>query len=715
MQRIVKLLILVSLITVNLQAQNRDSLVVQPAAVFGHNIFNNRNLTFEPNVHMATPENYKLGPGDEVIIDVWGAAENTIRQFISAEGCIMVSSLGPVYLNGMTVKEANSYLQREFAKIYAGVQGNTSHVNLTLGQIRTIQINVMGEAAIPGTYRLSSFASVFHALYRAGGINNIGSLRNIRVMRGGRKVAEVDVYDYLLYGKSVDDFRLMENDMILVPPYESMVMLSGKVKRPMYYEMKSDETLHTLLNYAGGFTGDAYTKSVRLCRRNNGMEKQFYNVDEEDYSDFKLVDQDSVIVGEVLDRFENRVEIRGAVYRDGMYQVNGDVNTVKQLIEKAEGLRGDAFMNRAQLQREREDLTLEMIPVDLRGILDGTQPDVPLQRNDVLYIPGIHDLSEEGTLTIHGEVAHPGTFPFEKSMTIKDLVIKAGGLSESASMVHIDLTRRIKDPMGMTVSDSIGKTYTFAMNDGYLVDEGDFVLEPYDEIYIRRSPAYRAQQNVVVVGEVLFVGRYALTQKSERLTDLIKEAGGVTNDAYTRGARLMRHMNEEERTRRGDALHLTKESLGKDSISTEQLDLSEYYSVGIDLKKALEKPGSDYDLVLREGDMLYVPELDNTVKIHGDVLYPNTVLYEKGMPKSYYINQAGGYGVHAKKKRAYVVYMNGTVSRLKGRSASKFEPGCEIIVPVKSEKKITRQEILGLSTASASLASVLASMVNLFK
>jgi protein involved in polysaccharide export with SLBB domain len=480
--------------------------VVQPAAVFGHNIFNNRNLTFEPNVHMATPENYKLGPGDEVIIDVWGAAENTIRQFISAEGCIMVNSLGPVYLNGMTVKEANSYLQREFAKIYAGVQGNTSHVKLTLGQIRTIQINVMGEAAVPGTYRLSSFASVFHALYRAGGINNIGSLRNIRVMRGGRKVAEVDVYDYLLYGKSVDDFHLMENDMILVPPYESMVMLSGKVKRPMYYEMKSDETLHTLLSYAGGFTGDAYTKSVRLCRRNNGMEKQFYNVDEEDYSDFKLVDQDSVIVGEVLDRFENRVEIRGAVYRDGMYQVNGDVNTVKQLIEKAEGLRGDAFMNRAQLQREREDLTLEMIPVDLRGILDGTQPDVPLQRNDVLYIPGIHDLSEEGILTIHGEVAHPGTFPFEKSMTIKDLVIKAGGLSESASMVHIDLTRRIKDPMDMTVSDSIGKNYTFAMNDGYLVDEGDFVLEPYDEIYIRRSPAYHAQQNVVVAGEVLFGG-----------------------------------------------------------------------------------------------------------------------------------------------------------------------------------------------------------------
>jgi protein involved in polysaccharide export with SLBB domain len=479
--------------------------------------------------------------------------------------------------------------------------------------------------------------------------------------------------------------------------------------------MKKDETLYTLLKYAGGFTGDAYTKGVRLLRMSNGREKQFFNVDEKDFGSFKLVDQDAVDVSAVLDRYENRVEIRGAVYRDGLYQINGTVNTVKQLIEKAEGLRGDAFLTRAQLQRERDDLTLEMIPIDLQGMMNGTTPDMPLHRNDVLYIPSIHDISSEGTLTIHGEVARPGTFPFEKNMTIEDLVMKAGGLSESASSARVDVTRRIKDPKGVTVSSTIGKTYTFALNDGYLIDGSDFTLEPYDEVYIRRSPAYQAQQNVAVAGEVLFSGRYALTQKNERLSDLIKKAGGVTNDAFTHGARLVRHMNEEELARRSDALRLANGSVGKDSISTEQLDLSEYYSVGIDLKKALANPGSDDDLVLREGDMLYVPELVNTVKIDGGVMYPNTVLYKKGMPKSYYINQAGGYGARAKKNRAYVVYMNGTVSRLKGRSASKFEPGCEIIVPVKAERKTNLSEIVGMSSTTASLAAVVAAMVSLFK
>jgi protein involved in polysaccharide export with SLBB domain len=694
---------------------------VQPATgsggrnVFGRNIFNNRNLTFEPNSHMATPENYKLGPGDEVIIDVWGAAENTIRQTISAEGNITVSTLGPVYLNGMTVKEANSYLQREFSKIYAGVSGNASQVKLTLGQIRTIQVNIMGEVAVPGTYRLSSFASVFHALYRAGGVNNIGSLRNIRVMRGGRKVAEVDVYDYILQGKSVDDFRLMENDIILVPPYESLVDISGKVKRPMFYEMKKDETLYTLLKYAGGFTGDAYTKGVRLLRMSNGREKQFFNVDEKDFGSFKLVDQDAVDVSAVLDRYENRVEIRGAVYRDGLYQINGSVNTVKQLIEKAEGLRGDAFLTRAQLQRERDDLTLEMIPIDLQGMMNGTTPDMPLHRNDVLYIPSIHDIMSEGTLSIHGEVARPGTFPFEKNMSIEDLVMKAGGLSEAASTARVDVARRIKNPQSKDVSNTIGKTYTFELNDGYIIDGSDFVLEPYDEVYIRRSPAYQEQKNVAIAGEVVFSGSYALTKRNERLSDLVKKAGGLSPEAYVKGARLVRQMNTEERARRDDALRLAKGSVGKDSVSVEQLDLSDFYSVGIDLEKALANPGSDYDMVLNQGDMLYIPWKVSTVKIDGGVMYPNTVLYKKGMPKSYYINQAGGYGARAKKNRAYVVYMNGTVSRLKGRSASKFEPGCEIIVPVKAERKTNVSEIVGMSSTTASLAAIVAAMVSLFK
>jgi protein involved in polysaccharide export with SLBB domain len=513
----------------------------------------------------------------------------------------------------------------------------------------------------------------------------------------------------------VDDFRLMENDIILVPPYESLVDISGKVKRPMFYEMKKDETLYTLLKYAGGFTGDAYTKGVRLLRMSNGREKQFFNVDEKDFGSFKLVDQDAVDVSAVLDRYENRVEIRGAVYRDGLYQINGSVNTVKQLIEKAEGLRGDAFLTRAQLQRERDDLTLEMIPIDLQGMMNGTTPDMPLHRNDVLYIPSIHDIMSEGTLSIHGEVARPGTFPFEKNMSIEDLVMKAGGLSEAASTARVDVARRIKNPQSKDVSNTIGKTYTFELNDGYIIDGSDFVLEPYDEVYIRRSPAYQEQKNVAIAGEVVFSGSYALTKRNERLSDLVKKAGGLSPEAYVKGARLVRQMNTEERARRDDALRLAKGSVGKDSVSVEQLDLSDFYSVGIDLEKALANPGSDYDMVLNQGDMLYIPWKVSTVKIDGGVMYPNTVLYKKGMPKSYYINQAGGYGARAKKNRAYVVYMNGTVSRLKGRSASKFEPGCEIIVPVKAERKTNVSEIVGMSSTTASLAAIVAAMVSLFK
>ncbi len=689
--------------------------------VFGRNVFTDKNLTFEPNVNLATPENYKLGPGDEVIIDVWGASENSIRQTISPEGSITVSTLGPVYLSGMTVKEANNFLQQEFSKIYSGLQGdasqgNASQVKLTLGQIRTIQINMLGDVAVPGTYRLSSFSTLFHALYRAGGVSPIGSLRNIQVIRNGKPVAVVDVYDYLLTGKMKDDIRLMENDVIMVSPYKGLVDISGKVKRPMYYEIKEGETVGDLLKYAGGFTGDAYTKGVRLLRM-SGREKQIYNVDDVDFNHFTLADEDALSIGAILDRYANRVEVKGAVYRDGMYQMNGNVNTVKQLIEKAEGLRGDAFMTRAQLQRENDDLTLTMIPLDLQGIMNGSAPDVVLQRNDVLYIPSIHDLTEQGTLTISGQVARPGTFPFADNMTIEDLVLKAGGLLESASTARVDVARRIKNPDSTTDTGAIGEVFTFELKNGYVVNgPAEFTLEPFDQVYIRRSPGYHEQQNVAVAGEVLFGGLYAMTVKTERLSDLIKKAGGVTPEAYVKGARLVRRMTLEEVKRRDDVLRLTANGTGKDSISVETLDLSQYYSVGIDLQMALNNPGTDYDLVLRAGDMLYVPEYNNTVKINGAVMYPNTVVYKAGANLKYYINQAGGYGNNAKKKKAYVVYMNGTVSRLRWRNAKQLAPGCEIIVPTKAEKKrMSTGEIMGLTSTGASMAAVVASMINLFK
>lgn len=687
--------------------------------IFGHSLFSSRNLSFEPSANLATPVNYRLGPGDEVIIDIWGASENTIRQTISPEGTILVRGLGPVHLSGMTVKEANSFLQREFSKIYSGISGTepNSEIKLTLGDIRTIQINIMGEVSVPGTYTLSAFSTVFHALYRAGGVNRIGSLRSIKVVRDGKTFADLDVYDFIMKGKMKDDIRLQEGDVIIVDPYQSLVEIVGKVKRPMFYEMKPTETVATILNYAGGFTGDAYKKNIRLVRK-SGREHQVFNVDEMDYSVFRLDDGDMITIDAVLDRFENRVEVRGAVYRAGLYQLDGTVNTVKQLIKKAEGLRGDAFLNRVIIDREHEDLSHEIIAIDLGGLLNGTIADIPLQKNDILYIPSITDLKEEETVAIYGEVANPGTFLFSKNMTIEDLLVQAGGLLEEAATTRVEVTRRIKDPKSTSFSSVLGKTFTFDIKDGFIVggNAENFYLEPFDAVYIRRSPAYRRQQNVVVAGEVLFSGSYSLLKKNERLSDLVSKAGGVTPDAYVKGARLIRKLSDEERRRQNDAIRMAQNGEGKDSISIQKLNLSETYTVGIDLEKALANPKSDFDLVLREGDVLYIPEYVNTVKISGSVMYPNTVVYQKGKNLKFYINQAGGYGNMAKKKKVYVVYMNGTVSRLKARNASAIEPGCEIIVPSKAEKKhMAMAEILGISSTTATIAAMVATMANAFK
>ena len=687
--------------------------------IFGHSLFSNRNLSFEPSANLATPVNYRLGPGDEVIIDIWGASENTTRQTISPEGTILVRGLGPVHLSGMTVKEANSFLQREFSKIYSGISGTepNSEIKLTLGDIRTIQINIMGEVSVPGTYTLSAFSTVFHALYRAGGVNRIGSLRSIKVVRDGKTFADLDVYDFIMKGKMKDDIRLQEGDVIIVDPYQSLVEIVGKVKRPMFYEMKPTETVATILNYAGGFTGDAYKKAIRLVRK-SGREHQVFNVDEMDYSVFRLDDGDMITIDAVLDRFENRVEVRGAVYRAGLYQLDGTVNTVKQLIKKAEGLRGDAFLNRVIIDREHEDLSHEIIAIDLGGLLNGTIADIPLQKNDILYIPSITDLKEEETVAIYGEVANPGTFLFSKNMTIEDLLVQAGGLLEEAATTRVEVTRRIKDPKSTSFSSVLGKTFTFDIKDGFIVggNAENFYLEPFDAVYIRRSPAYRRQQNVVVAGEVLFSGSYSLLKKNERLSDLVSKAGGVTPDAYVKGARLIRKLSDEERRRQNDAIRMAQNGEGKDSISIQKLNLSETYTVGIDLEKALANPKSDFDLVLREGDVLYIPEYVNTVKISGSVMYPNTVVYQKGKNLKFYINQAGGYGNMAKKKKVYVVYMNGTVSRLKARNASAIEPGCEIIVPSKAEKKhMAMAEILGISSTTATIAAMVATMANAFK
>ena len=686
--------------------------------VFGRNIFNTRNLTFEPSVNLATPSNYRLGPGDEVIIDIWGASQNTIRQQISPEGTINISKIGPVNLSGMTVSAANDYLKAALNKIYNGLNNTTdptSDIRLTLGNIRTIQINVMGEVVQPGTYALSSFSTVFHALYRAGGVSDIGSLRNVQLVRNGKNIATIDVYEFIMKGNTQDDIRLQEGDVVIVPAYDVLVKISGKVKRPMRFEMKKGESLSTLITYAGGFDADAYTRSLRVVRQ-NGEEYEVNTVKDMDYSIYKMRNGDVVTAEAILNRFTNKLEIRGAVYRPGIYQLSGKLNTIRELVNEAQGLTGDAFLNRAVLYRQREDLTSEVVPVDIRSIMDGTSPNLALMKNDILYIPSIHDLEDRGNVTVHGEVAHPDSYPYADNMTLEDLIIQAGGLREAASTVRIDVSRRIKNPRSTADNDTIGQMYSFSLKDGFVIDgQPGFILQPYDQVYVRRSPGYQVQQNVAIEGEILFGGNYAMTSREERLSDLVNKAGGPTSYAYLRGAKLTRVANASEKKRMSDVVRLMQRQLGEAMIDSLGIRVEDTFTVGIDLEKALSNPKGNADLVLREGDVISIPKNTNTVTINGAVMVPNTVSYMQGKDVDYYLNQAGGYSDNAKKSKKFIVYMNGQVTKVKGSGKKQIEPGCEIIVPSKAKKKGNIANILGYATSFSSLGLMVASIANLIK
>lgn len=689
--------------------------------VFGRDIFNNKDLTFEPNMNIATPQNYILGPGDAVYIDIYGASQKTIESTVSPDGEVTIEGFGPVQVSGLTVAQANARLRSTL-----GARYSSSKIKLTVGQTRSIMINVMGEVKNPGTYTLPAFATVFHALYMAGGTNDIGTMRNIKVYRNNRLVSVVDIYDYILNGKLTGNVRLADNDVISVGPYDCLVNITGKVKRPMYYEMKRNESVGTLLKYAGGFTGDAYKKSVRIVRK-TGREYSVYNVDEFDMSAFHLADEDSVSVDSILPRFSNMVEVKGAVFRPGMYQVGGDINSVKTLIEHADGLREEAFTARAVMHRMKKDRTLEVVPVDVEGILDGTVPDIPIQNNDVLFIPTKQEMMEEQTITIHGEVQYPGIYRYADNETLEDFVLQAGGLKQTASTVKMDVSRRIVNPKALTTDSVIARTYTFALKDGFVIDgTPGFKLMPFDEVYVRKSPGYYKQQNVVVEGEVMFSGTYTLSKKNQRLSDLIKSAGGVNDRGYIAGARLERKVNESERARMEAVLKKAKEEAEqmeieaakenkkidlKDSEKIKKFEIPEFYSVGIELDKALANPGCDADIVLREGDKIIVPQYNGTVKINGAVMYPNTVGFQKGKKAKYYINQAGGFSEKAKKSQTYIVYMNGTIAKVSQNAKPK--PGCEIVVPEKEINKMTIAEKMTIGTSVASIATMIATLANI--
>lgn len=678
--------------------------------VFGRDIFNNKDLTFEPNMNIATPKDYRLGAGDAVFIDIWGASTTSFESTVSPDGTINIDGFGPVSMGGMTVDEANATLRRQL-----GARYQNSQIRLTVGQTKTISVNVMGEVEVPGTYTLSAFATVFNALYMAGGVNDIGTMRSIKVYRKNKLISTVDLYDYILNGKLTGNVRLTDNDVIMVGTYDCMVNITGKVKRPMFYEMKKSESVGTLLKYAGGFTGDAYRKSVRLVRK-AGTQYSVYNVGEFDMNSFRLEDEDSLSVDSILPRYSNMVEIKGAVFRPGMYQLGGDITTVRTLIENAEGVTEEAFTPHGVMHRMKPDRTLEVLSVDVAGIMEGRVADIPLRNEDVLYIPSKKDLLEEQVLTIYGEVMYPGVYQYADNETVEDLILQAGGLNDVASMMKVDVSRRMNDNHATYSSDTIARTYSFSIKDGFIIDgEPGFVLQPYDEIYVRKSPGYSKLQNIKVEGEVLYSGTYTLPQKSTRLSEMIKQAGGVTNTAYVKGARLERTITQDERLKMEDVRKMLLTQSGeKDTLDTKKLDFGSTYYVAIDLEKAIENPGSTYDVILREGDRILVPEYSSTVKVSGDVMSPSTIAYREGKGVGYYIDQAGGWGNRAKKSRTFIVYMNGTKARV--GYGVKPMPGCEIIVPSKMQKeKMSTAEIISIGSSTASIATMLITIANLVK
>ena len=695
--------------------------------IFGHSLFQNDELTFEPAMNLATPQNYVLGPGDAIYIDIYGASQRSEEVTVSPDGYVVIEDFGPIQVSGLTVEQATARVRSQL-----GARYNSSKINVSLGQTRTITVNVMGEVKTPGSYSLSSFATVFHALYMAGGPNEIGTLRNIKVYRNNRLVTTVDVYDYILNGKLRGNIRLADNDVITVGTYDCLVNVTGKVKRPMYYEMKRSESMKTLIGYAGDFASDAYRKSVRVIRK-EGTRHSVFNVGEFDMASFRIADGDSVLVDSVLNRYSNMVEVKGAVFRPGMYQLGEGINSVKSLMEQSEGVTEDAFTTHAVMHRMRKDRTLEVIPVDIEGIMNGTVSDIPLQNEDVLFVPTRQDVQEEQTITIHGEVQYPGVYKYAANETLEDFVLQAGGLKESASMVNVFVSRRIVNPKAMTTDSVIGQSFNFALKDGFVIEgEPGFVLHPFDEVFVRKSPGYYPQQNVMIEGEVNFQGSYTLTKQNERLSDLVKKAGGVTTVAYVEGARLERKLNDAERMRYEESVkmqrHQREDALMEQALksnrsvgeiqagmtaSQEKLIIPETYPVGIELEKALAHPGSDYDLVLREGDRLIVPAYTSTVKVSGEVMYPNTVSYQAGKPVSHYINLAGGYGSKAKKRKTYIIYMNGDVAKV--GCNTKVMPGCEIVVPQKAISRMSTAETITIGTGVASIATMIATLANILK
>lgn len=672
--------------------------------IFGHDIFKNDKLTFEPNMNIATPAGYILGPGDEILIDIYGTSQSSQKYAISPEGTIIIEKIGPVAIAGLTAEQAQAKVISKMGGHYQG-----SSIKLTVGQTRTVIVNVLGEVINPGTYTLSAFSTVFNALYLAGGVTEIGTLRNIKVSRGGRIISKIDVYDYILNGKLTGNVMLQDNDAIIVGAYDALVNISGAIKRPMFYEMKEGETVKALLEYAGGFNSDANKNIISVERKTNeGL--TVHSVEEWDFASFAVQDGDSVNVKNIIDRYQNMVEVTGAVFYPGHYSISNECNSVRTLVEKAGGVMENAYTNLVVLFRMNENRTRKAMSINLAGIMNNNVPDVILENEDSLVVSSNEEITRARKYYIHGPLAKQGAFPYVENMTLEDAIVAAGGLREEALLTNIEIARRLQytDERDSTYNKK-AKIYTFNIENGLMVKEGqNFALKPYDVITIKKNPEFADVAIVHIGGEVKYPGNYSLQSRKDRLSDLIKRAGGLTEAGFAEGARFTRAISANEKER---SLQLLEIAHSADTVDVEKITIKDRYAVGIDLVEAMKKPGSTKDIVLRTGDQIIVPQYNNTVRISGEVLYPNTVPYVEDKSASYYINQAGGTSSKGQRSKAFIIYANGQVSRL---YHGRVRPGCEIVIPTKPEKTVDTQKasvaLAGVSALSTVGAVIISAM-----
>ncbi|MDN3204764.1 SLBB domain-containing protein [Algoriphagus sediminis] len=730
--------------------------------IFGFKLFHNQNLDFSPSLNLPTPSSYVIGSGDQLLIDIYGTSQAAFDLIVNPEGKIFVPNLGPIQLGGSTVAAAEARLKSQLGRIYSGLNGSnpSAFLDIRLGNIRSIKVSMVGELTRPGTYTLPSFATVFNGLYAAGGPNENGAFRKIQVYRDSKLVTTVDIYEFLSKGDQSANINLQDNDVIIVPPVEARVEIIGPVRREGFFEVRPGEKLEDLYIYTGGFTSLAYKDRVTIRRIENN-ERKVVDVPSEEFDQFILLDGDEILIGEALDRFSNRVQISGSVNRPGEYSLEGGELTVMGLINKAEGLRPEAFTNRATLYRTSEDLTLAAESLDLAGILSGSVEDVKLKNEDLLFIPSRYDIQEEYYVKVSGEVNYPGTYPYASQMTVGDLILRSGGMLESASNSSIEIARRVRDASSGKIAEI--ETLTIDPDLSLTEAEKNFPLQPFDHVFIRRSPGFEREQLITIRGEVVYPGDFAISSGDERISDVIKRAGGLNQYAYPKGASLIRRTiyfkDQTEEERKEQLLNEIKKSLDPnynrknneaeailfdrvdrkltqremekilrereqaqeqlfqnlsvlDSLSADstlvKMRMNEQDFVGIDLERIMANPGSEEDLILMEGDIIQIPKELQTVRMVGEVLLPTSTRFIKNQGLKKYISRAGGFTESARRSKTYVVYANGDAKRTHSFLGLKFypnlEPGAEIIVPQKPERnRLSAAGWIGLASSLATL------------